>query len=239
MTTMSDELPEVVREDEARWGPAMRRLSERQQAFVLAVMDGHNNADAAIIAKAQADLPNSKKGSFKSRDAAKQAGFKMAHDPAVLEAIHEMSLGRIRATAPKAIAALEEAVENPGPDSKIKVKAAGELLSRGGLGIVVNTQVNATVVHREESQEAVIEEITRLAKFLELDANVLLGYDPKAKQAELYKALPGPAREIIEAEFTPVDSDPVDQPPRRGRGRPRAPRAPDGQIIPEGLRDLL
>lgn len=159
--------------DESRWGPYMRKLSERQQRFVLAVMDGRSNTQAATLAGAANARKSLTPGS------AKQLGYKWAHDPAILDAIKELSLGRIRNAAPKAIAALEEAVEGGGgPNAKLRVKAASDLLGRAGLGIVTQTTVNATVVHKQETREEIEAEILKLAEALKLDGRLLLGYDP-------------------------------------------------------------
>lgn len=168
----------VTMKDDGELGPRMRALTERQRAFVMAVIEqpGITQGEAARLAgySASSDVLLRKQGHF------------LAHDERIIAAIHETAGQRMRA---QSLMAANVLVELLGSENEtIALKAAGMLLDRVGFGAQQNININQHVT--DNSGKAIMERIRALAQKHGLDEAKLLG-----KKAE-------PA--VIEAEFAEV-----------------------------------
>ena len=105
----------------AQWGPCMKALSDKQKAFVLALYQlppGYGvNVRAAKMAGYGTNRTTWKCWSV--------IGSRVAHDEKVLAAIAEEDKKRIRASAPRAIRALDKMVEDPDHRDHIRAVTAG------------------------------------------------------------------------------------------------------------------
>jgi phage terminase small subunit len=105
--TLQEPLPVV---DGTEWGECMAALaSDRHRAFVLAlyqIKPGYGaHVKAAKLAGWGTSTTSAKSWSV--------IATRLAHDPKILAAIHEEDQKRIRASAPRAIRALEHLIEDP------------------------------------------------------------------------------------------------------------------------------
>ena len=130
---LAEPLPVV---DGTEWGPAMKALpSDRHRAFVLAlyqVKPGHGSHVAAAKL-AGFGTSTSSPGSWSV------IACRLAHDERIMAALHEEDKKRIRASAPRAIRALERLIEDP----KHKDHARG-------IGMVLDRVHPQETVHRVE-----------------------------------------------------------------------------------------
>ena len=115
----------LVPVDGTQWGPAMAALpSDRHRAFVLNLYElppGWGcNAKAARLAGFGT--------STSSAASMATIGCRLAHDEKILAAIAEQDKLRIRASAPRAISALQRVIENP--DHKDHVRGVAMVLDR-------------------------------------------------------------------------------------------------------------
>jgi hypothetical protein len=90
----------------------------------------------------------------------------LAHHPAVQAAILEEAQKLIRSDGPMALHVLRTIAQDPAVAARDRVKAATELLNRGGFHAI--TQHNVNIVHRTEAEKDA--EIRSLAAELGLDA---------------------------------------------------------------------
>jgi len=164
--------PQYVADSEL--GPAMAALNDRQRAFVLTLIQtGCTRAEAARVAGYEGDS-----------DTLKSAGYRLAHTPKVQAALQEEAVKLMRDHAPVMIEVLHSIAINPQADAKDRIRAAGELLSRSGLGTM--------------SEHKITVEKT-FAKSLDIDPDKLLGRGtPK---------LAGPVVDAEFAEVTPIPED--------------------------------
>lgn len=119
-------LPEPLAEVEgATWGSAMLALpSDRHRAFVLALYQVPPGYGAHVKAAKLAGFGTST-SSAKSWSV---IATRLAHDEKILEALHEEDQKRIRASAPRAIRALQNLIEDP--DHKDHARGIGMVLDR-------------------------------------------------------------------------------------------------------------
>jgi hypothetical protein len=202
----------ALRLDENNLGPAMLALNPQQRLWVHGrVFGGLSQKDAADFA----GYSNS------SDDVLKNAGSRLAHIPAVQDAIVECSRLLLRAEGPQSIRELIRIRDN-GEDDKVRLRASTELLDRMG-GLSSMTQHTLDVVHHNMSNAEKDARILQLAAELGLDetsAQKLL-IDPNAPKTK------AKLNDYIEAEFTEVL--PEDAPAKRKRGRPRKMKALEPQ----------
>jgi phage terminase small subunit len=103
---LAEPLPTV---DGTEWGPAMAALaSDRHRAFVLALYQIKPGYGAHVKAAKMAGF-GTKTSSAKSWSV---IASRLAHDEKILAALHEEDQKRLRASAPRAIRALQGLVEN-------------------------------------------------------------------------------------------------------------------------------
>jgi phage terminase small subunit len=129
-------------------------------------------------------------------------GWKLARDPRIQAAIHEEALKVLRADGPMALSVLREIAADKSAGNRDRIKAATELLNRGGFHAV--SQHNITVTHQSEQDKE--REILALA--------TELGLDDAAKAKLLGKPI------VTEAQSTIVDPETDIAPPRQPTGRP-------------------
>jgi len=164
-------------------GPALLVLSMSHRAFVVAfVHQGLNHADAAR-ASGYSDTPG----------AAKVAGYRLAHTEAIKVAILEESRKLMAVQGPRSIKTLISIRDNGKEDAKNRIKAAIELLSRGGLNAVSEAHVKVDH-HHHMTDKMKDDRIIALAKELGLN------------EGETKKLLIDPSK-VIEAEFTEIEPE--------------------------------
>ena len=147
---------------DARLGPAMDALNDRQRQFVLALIQtGCSKAKAA-------ELAGYKGGS----DTLKARGWRLAHDARVQSAMHEEAQKLIRSTSVMAISVIEKLALDKTVKPEVRLKAATELLNRSGLH--AHTEHKVTVERRLEGP-ALVDRIQKLAETLGVDPRKLLG----------------------------------------------------------------
>ena len=172
---------------EAKPGPALAALPDRWQKFVLAKAQSDcSNVEAARLA-----------GFVGDRDTLKATGWKLMHDPRVQAALHEEVVKLLRDNAVMAVGVLEEIARDKTTAPKDRIKAAAELLSRSGFAARSEHKV---IVERQLSEQAVLEDIARLAAELGVDPVKLIG-GPTAEAP--------PPVEPVDAEFTEVAPAPI------------------------------
>ena len=182
-------LPAIII-DPAALGPAMLELTEKQQKFVVALLEtgGDNECGAAQIAGYGTGYAT--------------RSYELMRNPRVLAAIREEADKRIRSGA--LIAASKLVVIAKNDNHKDQLKAIDMLLNRSGM--IVQTQHKVTVEDNRTPEE-VVARTAALAKALGLDpqkvlASVGIEY-VDADFAEVVKpALPAPT-----AEFTWEEND--------------------------------
>src|SRR6266571_5005785 len=111
--------------EDPEYGPAMQALSERQRAFVMAIIEypGITQADAARRA-----------GYSDVKEGAKVRGHYCAHNPAVQAAMREEAGKRLNSSSLMAANVLLELLQDDAVEPKDRIKAAGMLLDRSGFG---------------------------------------------------------------------------------------------------------
>jgi phage terminase small subunit len=128
---MAKAIVPLIQLDDGDLGPAMSALNAGERAFVIGkVHHGLNNADAA----AQAGY--STKG-----ENAKTVGYRLAHSERVCAAIIEQSKRVLKSEGPKSINVLVAIRDSQKEDARDRIKAAVELLNRGGLSVVQEQHV--------------------------------------------------------------------------------------------------
>lgn len=148
---------------DAAHGPAMKALTERQQKFVIALLDnGGRN-----LSRAAADAGYSVTG-----NSAGTAGYNLAHHPKVQEALLEVSKARLRTYGLQASSFLAECIDNDGLSAKDRMRAALAIMDRTGLNAM--TEHKTTIEHSVDP-DALTERIRLLADKLNLDPTKLLG----------------------------------------------------------------
>jgi len=165
-------------EDDARPGPAMLALwSDQVRHFVRHFCEmGSTGADAARAA----GYSDAHEGALASR-----ASY-LLHRADVLEAVREVSIRIMRAHGPMCISVLHTIAKDTTAENKDRIKAATELMNRGGLHAISESRIEVT--HKTEQQKDA--EIEALAREL--------GLDEKAQRALLGRTIDVPFVEIVD-----------------------------------------
>jgi hypothetical protein len=152
----------------AEWGPAMKALpSDRHRAFVLALYQIKPGYGAHVKATKLAGFGTSRS----SPHSWSAIATRLAHDDRILAALYEEDQKRIRASAPRAIRALQHLIETP--EHKDHARGIGMVLDR-----VHPTETRHTVdVHHHVDHDA--EAIAQLRMLKSLDV-------PRAKLEEVF-----------------------------------------------------
>jgi hypothetical protein len=133
---MSRPLQPMIVVPEEACGPAMAAISPAQRAFVMAkVHFGCNNAEAARRAGYSRNQPAD----------AKVTAYRLAHNDGVQAAIIEESRKLMAGEGPRSIRTLVAIRDDRSKEAKDRIKAAVELLNRGGLQAV--SEHHLTVEH--------------------------------------------------------------------------------------------
>lgn len=165
--------------DEEDYGPAMAALSERQRAFVLAMIEVPGCSHAAAARRA---------GYSDLSEGAKVRGHYLAHSPGVQAAIREEAAKRLNAASLTAAGVLLALLTDDEVKPKDRITAAGMLLDRSGFGAAQTINVNKTVTDRTGA--AIMERIKSLAAKHGLDPMKLLTQEPRPS--------------VVDAEFSEV-----------------------------------
>ena len=167
--------------DQSSLGPAMRELTEKQQRFVIALVEigGNQTKAAALAGYSQAGRMHSTLATLNMRN------------EKVIAAIKEEADKRLRAGTLLASSVLIEIAGNS--MHKDQLKAATELLNRGGLMTVQKIEIAHTLElkKRNENEATIIEEGAARG----LTPRQALGYDPS---------------HIEDADFTEVTEDEIE-----------------------------
>lgn len=162
---MSEIHPLLSIPSDAKLGPAMSNLNERQRAFVVAMveMGGINFTRAALAA----GYGNGK------TDAAAVQGNRLAHDENIIAAIHEEAYRRLRSGNIMAVQTLLEIADDHAAENKDRLKACEMILNRSG--IPATTEHLVKVERADMSEEVMIKRIRQLAQKQGIDPVKLLG----------------------------------------------------------------
>jgi len=120
-------------------------------------------------------------------------GARLAHDPAIRDAMLEEGIGRLGSAVPVATAVLVQLAQVATKDST-RLKAISMILNRAGIPEATVHNVN---VRREESEGEKIERAVRLAKAMGLDPKALLG---RAGVSLSQSSAVDPEGEVVDAE---------------------------------------
>jgi hypothetical protein len=122
-------------------GPALAALSPPQRAFVIALVQfGCTGAEAA------------RRAGYSDRgEGGKVVAYRLTHDDRVQAAILEESRKVMRAEGPRSILTLVQIRDDKELDAKSRIKAATELLNRGGLHAI--SEQHVSVEHRLSDAE--------------------------------------------------------------------------------------
>ena len=150
------------------WGPAMKALhSDRHRAFVLALYQVPPGYGAYVRAAKLSGFGTSKSSSHSWSAIA----TRLAHDERILAALYEEDQKRIRASAPRAVRALQHLVETP--DARDHCRAISMILDRVH---PVETRHTVDVVHRIDHDAEAVAQL-RMLKRLDV---------PRAKLEEVF-----------------------------------------------------
>lgn len=170
---MVQQLPAIRPIDDASgFGPAMGKLLPQQRAWVVAFLETGPQENATAAARAAGYGSNS--ATPEQRETAcKVAGYRLRHEPKVLDAIQELAKERFRLVAHRATEELVTLMDNTDP--KVKLKAIDMILARTGLGAAQQIDVNHNhrVVDMDDKQ--MIRRIAQLAESQGMDPIKLLG----------------------------------------------------------------
>lgn len=178
---------------EANFGPEMRKLTERQQRFVInLVMQAERDYSAAYRdAGYKSDNPNS----------VKSAAWILAHDERIGRAIEEESRRRFKGLVPWALSLIEDVGANLQSTGAERLKAAAMVLDRAGLHAVterINTSGDAPLLDPDR-----LKRIENLARGLGLPVDKLLG------QRLASQIQPAPVT-VSDAEYTEVSAEGIE-----------------------------
>jgi hypothetical protein len=166
-------------------GPAVRKLTEKQRAFVWAygMTPGITAQRAAQIAgygNPDSDADND--------HVLRQSGHRLLTDQKIIEAIKEVAGRKIVGEALGAAEFLSGVYRDPKAPLALRVRSAESLLDRGGLAGLQNINVNHH--HTDETGATMVERIRALAARLGVDEAKLLGGNAVASPA-LIDVTPG------------------------------------------------
>jgi hypothetical protein len=196
-----NKLPEPLAPvDGVEWGPAMAALpSDRHRAFVLAlyqIKPGYG----AHVAAAKAGGFGSSTTSVKSWST---IASRLAHDERILAAMHEEDQRRIRSSAPRAIMALSNLIEDP--DHKDHARGIGMVLDRVH---PAETRHTVDVVHHVDHTAEAVQHL-RLLKSLEVPHEKLVevfGFSGLGRYEKLLQ-LEDARKETIEGTATEIKQE--------------------------------
>lgn len=181
-------VPVHISDDEADYGPAMLACSERQRRYVEIMVAHPEAAQAAAARRAGYGLPDT------NHNTMKQIGFKVAHNPKVIEAIREVASQRLNTSTLLAASVLAKIAASPTAQDKDKIKAALGLLDRTGFGAQQNINVTKTVTRKIDVSAAADKIAEFRRKFPEQFAKLIGG-----------ETVAAPA--VIDGEFTEVGAN--------------------------------
>ena len=167
-TDISRVHPATVIPADYQCGPAMKKLNDRQRAFVTAMLDfgGRDNTKAAKAAGyGNPDNPD--------RNALHVIAHRLAHDPNIQEAIKEEGIKRLNASTIMAVNTLLDIADDPATEKKDRLKAIEMIMNRTGLHATTEHKVNVT--HTDPTSDEMVKRITLLAQKQGLDPAKLLG----------------------------------------------------------------
>lgn len=165
-------------------GPAMKKLNERQRAFVIAMLD-HGGIELKRCA-IEAGYPDPPANPNYIRVQANR----LAHDPTVQEAIREEGLKRMNSAAIAAPSVVMKIMNDTAAEPKDRLKAAEMIMNR--IGMNPTTEHKVTVTHKDEDPAEMVKRIEQLMAKYKLDSQ---------------KALEGT---LIEAEYEEVDENSIE-----------------------------
>jgi hypothetical protein len=173
----------AIRVPELGLGPAMLKLNQAQRAFVFAkVIYGMSNTNAAKAAGYSAS----------TRESLRSNAYRLAHDGNIQNAIQEETRKLMRAEGPRSVRTLITIRDNPKSEDKDRLKAAVELMNRGGLNAV--SEHHVVVENLTDAQKD--QRILALARELGLP-------DTEAQKLLIDRA------DVVDAEFTEVEPEPT------------------------------
>jgi hypothetical protein len=191
MDPMADEIPDLA-DDDPSFGPAMRKLTPLKRKFVLAVqiLGSSDNTRAAILA----GYGQPREGNQRSQQVARNAGWRLAHDPEVQSAMLEEAGKRLGGLRFRALDVLRTLVDDVKTKPSLRLRAGLEILNRTGMPSM--TEQNITVTHELGPQAAMIAKIKAI---LRVNPSYIDKIPP-----QLQRMLEPPKEEPINAEFTVV-----------------------------------
>lgn len=141
-------------------GPAMAKLNERQQAFVMGLIQLGNQGRAYVAA----GYPEDPTGGNPS---------KLAHDPKVQDAIKEVGQKMLNAGSVQAVKFLLDTVDCESAERKDRIKAAEMIMNRSGLHATTEHKVEVTRAVKTPDEK--IKRIRELSSKYGIDAEKLVG----------------------------------------------------------------
>jgi hypothetical protein len=196
------DVADAFKMNDAEWGAAMKALpSDRHRAFVLALYEIERGYGAQVKAAKMAGFGTS----TSSLGSMRVIASKLAHNELILAAIHEEDQKRIRASAPRAIRALQHVIEEP--DHKDHVRAVGMVLDR----VHPTEQRHVHEVHHHVDHDA--EAIAHLRMLKQLDVpraklKEVFGFSGLSRYERLLEAADGqPDPKLIEGTATEIERD--------------------------------
>jgi terminase small subunit-like protein len=145
-------------------GPAMRKLNDRQRAFVTAILDfgGRNNTRAAMAAGYEGE-PH----------VLKVTAFKLAHSPNIQDAIREEAQNRLNGSSIMAVNILLDIAEDVTTEKKDRLKACEMIMNRTGL--IAKTEHTVNITKKDLTSDEMLKRIHLLSNHLGIDPAKLLG----------------------------------------------------------------
>lgn len=147
----------------AKWGPAMRRLTERQREFVMVLLESGTSNMSKAARQA---------GYIGNDETIAVTGYRLSHDLKVQAAIQEEAGRRLHTGGIMATSRLLNIAENS-MDEKTALKAIEMVLNRTGLHAVSEHKVQVDYSTNDPSDQ--IKRVRNLALTLGLDPAQLLG----------------------------------------------------------------
>lgn len=159
-------------EDASGFGPAMKKLSPQQRAWVVAFLETgpQENATAAARASGYGAVSGTEE---QRQQACQTTGHRLRHDPRILDAIQELAKERFRLVAHRATEELVKIMD--GNDDKLRIKAIDMILARTGLNAAQQIEVNHKHDVSAMDDKAMIRRIAQLAESQGMDPIKLLG----------------------------------------------------------------
>jgi hypothetical protein len=167
-------------------GPAMRALTKRQRAFVVELLlRGDDNHTAAARAAGYKDS--------ESDAGIRVTAYRLTHDPKVLAALKEESERRLRSTLPMAVNVVAKIANDETAKHGDRLKAASMIMNRAGMSDTIEH-------HHVHEHKLADDELLAEAKAAGIDTTPYL------------PALPPPAEQVEDAEFSEVELAPDGEP---------------------------